>query len=204
MKKAPWLHFAVALLLSVTTYTVKAQSKSDYIITLKGDTIKCKVKSIFLGSGIRFKSDKMEDYKEVDATMIKQYYRSKNAYPYRAIIPFYRKKPEFMTVIEEGKINLYQHIVQSYANGHSMINIYWYVQKGTDTVRQIKSSTIFNVKNRKERKDEFLELISDNKEVLEQYINAKSFSFDQIRASIHYYNTGEAPAPEPVETEEAY
>jgi hypothetical protein len=191
--------YLTVLLLGISALTVNAQNK-DYIITKQGDTIRCKIKGVLFNSSIRFKTDTMKDYKEESASTIKQYFRHKEKAPQRAVTLPNKHTPEFLTLLEEGKINLYEKMVMSGGYPTSYTYTYWFVQKGTDSVMDIKSNALINKKSRKERKEDLIALISDNKDVLGQYTTADSFSFNQIQATIHYYNTGEAPKAKAIES----
>ncbi|HAL82682.1 MAG TPA: hypothetical protein DCO83_10955 [Mucilaginibacter sp.] len=97
-----------------------------------------------------------------------------------------------MTVVESGKINLYELITSttSYgANGtmYSSSNTGWYVSKGTDTAILIKGTLLA----RQKRKNEFADLLADNKTVYDKYMADDKFGFDEIRNLVHLYNTGE-------------
>jgi hypothetical protein len=97
-----------------------------------------------------------------------------------------------MTVVESGKINLYELITSTTSQGangamYSASNTEWYVSKGTDTAILIKG----NLLARQKRKNEFADLLADNKTVYDKYMTEDKFSFDQIRYIVRLYNIGE-------------
>ncbi|WP_158828071.1 hypothetical protein [Mucilaginibacter lacusdianchii] len=144
----------------------------------------------------------MKEYQEVDATSIKQYCFRKAKYPQRAVTLPNKKNPEFLSLVEEGKINIYEKIVTSGGYPTSYTYTYWYVQKGTGPLVDIKSNALINRRSRSDRQEDLIALINDNSAVLDQYKAADSFSFDQIKSTIHFYNTGEAPKKSEETTEE--
>jgi hypothetical protein len=97
-----------------------------------------------------------------------------------------------MTVVEDGKINLYEMIVTTTTPGmngasYSNSNTEWYVSKGTDTAMILKGKLF----GREKRKNDFAELLADNKAVYDKYMSDDKFGFDEIRNLVHLYNTGE-------------
>ena len=88
-----------------------------------------------------------------------------------------------MTVVESGKINLYELIT----NYNNVTVTEWFASKGTDTGILIKDNSLSG--NRKRR--DFEALIADNKAVYEKYTADDKFRFNNIRNLVHLYNTGE-------------
>lgn len=168
----------------------------DYVITTKGDSIRCKVKKPLIGN-LRYQSEKMSAPEEVTEENIKEYSRSNRTKIYRAVYLGNFKKPIFMTVIERGKISIYELVqTNSYYGGAggtftNTSQTDWYVGKNTDTVVSFKTSGFFIGKSRQERKDMLGEMFKDNPEVYNKYIAEDKFNFKQIRNLVHMYNTGE-------------
>ena len=186
----------IAPLLSVTllvTLSLKAQ-KQDYVITLHGDTINCK----FI-SDLKYKVGGVDKPKRVNFYEIKEYYIAKDNTLCRAVYRPGDRLPYFMTVVERGKIDLYEENYEYVLTRTSGItNNYststWYIAKGTDTVKVLKSSdfsvsAIF-LKSKKSRENIFADMIKDNKDVYDKYIADDKFNFGQIRYLVHLYNTG--------------
>ncbi len=120
----------------------------------------------------------------------------------RAVYLPSNKKAQFVTVIENGKINLYRETEIGYtdiattgpygtqASHTAPVPVYkYYMAKGTDTVAVLYQSDFFPFKSKKGRKD-LAEMLADNKRVYDKFINDDKFSFEQIKDIIHLYNTG--------------
>jgi hypothetical protein len=138
----------------------------------------------------------MSKPEEITEENIKEYSRSNRAKTYRAVYQGSSNKPNFMTVIERGKISLYELVqTNSYYGGvsgtwNSTSQTDWYIGKNTDTVVSFKTSGFFMGKSRQARKDMLGEMFKDNPEVYNKYIAEDKFSFKQIRNLVHLYNTG--------------
>ncbi|MCQ6957980.1 hypothetical protein [Mucilaginibacter aquariorum] len=179
-------------------FNVKAQ-KHDFVITANGDTINCKISKPFYSGVFRYKTDDGKSVKMDDPTKIKEYYTAKNNTYFLSAYGGRSKGWSFFTVIEKGKITLLEGRTQypgmMGANGvmtGGSSSTEWYVKKGSDTVKEIKTSSWSLLgKSHKSRKNDFEEMISDNADVLNKYKAEDKFSFKQIRNLIHIYNTGE-------------
>ena len=79
---------------------------SDYVVTTKGDTIKCTVEK----GGSRYKAANMKHYKYFDFDEISAYYSTETGASYRAIVKPYENDEDtgFARVVENGKITLYK------------------------------------------------------------------------------------------------
>ncbi len=169
----------------LSAFTAKAQQ--DYVITTNGDSIKCKINIPFIGSP-KYKIEGSNESKKIKADSVNEYYTADKSTWYRRV--FYdpkglwvRNKVCFMTVVESGKINLYE-LITDYNN---VTITGWYASKGTNTVILIKETGLLG--NRKRR--DFETLIADNKAVYEKYTADDKFGFDKIRNLVHLYNTTE-------------
>lgn len=191
----------VALFISLigSVFVSKAQTAyKDYVITTTGDSIRCKVEKPLIGKP-KFQSETMAKPEKITLENVKEYSMKEGKNAYRAVCR--GNKPEFMTIIEKGIIGIYE-VVQtnSYgsmgANGQwsstSTSTTDWYFGKKTDTVVALKTSgfVIFG-KSRQKRKDLLGEMLKDKPEIYQKYIAEDKFSFNQIRALIHLYNTGQ-------------
>jgi hypothetical protein len=92
-----------------------------------------------------------------------------------------------------GKICLYEEdiIVSTYSpNGFSSsnTNIYYYINKDSGVLREIKSNTLINDGSRKKRKEYLLNLISDDPDLAEKFKDEKDFNLKTLRRYIHTYN----------------
>ncbi len=180
----------------LSAFTAKAQQ--DYVITTNGDSIKCKVIIPFIGSP-KYKIEGSNESKKIKINEVKEYSIARENQTFRAVViknagAFFPKGPSYMTVIEKGRINLYEMIyTNTSANGASTSTKVWYVSKNTDTVSELKTTSIFSMDSKKDRKDNFLDLIKDNKEVSDKYLSEKKFSFDAIQNLVQLYNTTGRP-----------
>ena len=194
----------LCLLMAFLTRPLKAQDQ-DYVITIKGDTVKCKIKKQFLG-GLRYKNGKMMGAVDISSENIRGYFLHKDNTSWQSVINEEDKhevadstKHEFMEVLEKGKICLFQEIWSetygnigyNYQRNLSSSGTNWYVSTGSDTVTQIKTNAGWLAKSRKDRKKYVAALFSDNQAVYNKFIAGDDFSFDQLRNLIHLYNTGQ-------------
>lgn len=172
----------------------------DYLITNKGDTITCLVKRPLLSNQQVYVTASSKKSNDILPEDVKEYSSSKDKAVYLSAYEEGKRKPKFFKVIEKGKINLLEELktnvyVSNNFNGMSTVDRsttkLFYVSKGTDTVKKIKSSSLWFFKSKKERKDELGDLFSDNQAVHDKYIADDKFSFKQIRILVHLYNTGE-------------
>ena len=178
-------------------FSSKVKAQSDYIITQKGDSVPCFISRPFLSKIDRYKTDNNGKSIKITPLEIKKYYRADHDALYYSVYKTGKDEPEFMPVIEHGKINLFEVIIVSHSGGGMMTSAntysttYWYISKGTDTVKELKTSGfIWLGKSKKDRKDIFGDLIKDNKAVYDQYVADDKFSFKQLRKLVHLYNTG--------------
>jgi hypothetical protein len=194
--------FILIFVCSVVSLTKTfAQEYPDYVITTKGDSIPCNINKPFFGS-IRYQGASMTKAQKIEPDAVKEYFRSKNNDLQRVVYKEDDTDPLFMKVIEKGKISLYQLIITRTTTTSTATTGYgsttttnstktWYIAKGTDSVKEFKTSALFASKSRKERKDDFGEMLKDNKAVYNKYIAEDKFSFKQIQNLVHLYNTGQ-------------
>jgi hypothetical protein len=194
----------IAGLITMLLFTLSTKAhNTDYVITVQGDTLACKISGLgFVRYG--YKTAQMKTQKPILLSEIKEYYFCKAGVIYRKVYkrPNKPRSAEFLRVIENGKINLYEEInnaVHSSPSGgiENSSSTKWYISKGSDTVKILKNSdislaTLF-FKSKEKRKNDFAEMIMDNKAVYDKYLADDKFSFEQIRALVHLYNTGELP-----------
>jgi len=181
--------------LLLAALTVRAQN-NDRVVTNTGDTIACHISFAFIGGAAKYRTSENEKAIKITTDNVKAYYVADQSTWYRRVFYDYktflqRNKLWFMTVVESGKINLYQMIVTttSYgANGamYSNSTTDWFASKGTDTAILLKGALF----GRQKRKNEFADLLADNKAVYDKYIAEDKFGFDEIQNLVHLYNTG--------------
>jgi len=182
--------FILFTTLFITCTAVAFAQKKDYVITLKGDTIQCSISKPLIGAP-RYKVNGGENI-AIHPDSISEYYRANKKLRCRAVYNGDTTKPEFMTVVENGTVSLYE-VVNTYYNGTVTTSTKnWYVGKGSNRVSELKTSALlFLDKSRKDRKDEFANMLQDKHEIYDTYIKQKKFSFKQIQKLVHWYNTGE-------------
>jgi len=182
------------VLTTLVSISAQAQDYPDYVITVKGDSIPCRITDPLIGRG-RYKDSTMPAAVRITADRIKEYYISDGKQLYRTVYINDDKIPEFLRVLENGTISLYQEIDKYYSSlygpGPSTIEN-WLVGKNTDHVIYFKKSS-FNFKGagRGKRKAEFAALLADNKKVYDKFLADDDFSFNEIQNIVHLYNTGE-------------
>lgn len=201
--KALFAQTVLCFALLFFTSNLKAQNR-DYLITIKGDTLNCKI------NGEKYKADGMDKPKRISFYEIKEYYIAKDNLLCRAVYLPEHRLPQFMTVLESGKINLYQQTNEYYqmnsvqgGMSYSTSITDWYIAKETDTVTIVKNSDIslgaIFFKSKKTRKNDFAEMLKDNKAVYDKFIAEDKFSIGEIRNLIHLYNTGLYNTAQPFE-----
>ena len=179
------LRIITILYLLTIVLATSAHAQTDYVITAKGDSIPCKISMPFFG-GIKYKDDAMSEPKKIKPEEIKQYFIARKNLLERSVQTDSTLKPVFMTVIEKGKINIYESIIYS---GDTQIAI-WYISKDSDEVIALKTSGLSLSKPRRTRKDILAKMLMDNKAVYNKYKADDKFTFKQIRKLVHWYDTG--------------
>ncbi|WP_183562696.1 hypothetical protein [Mucilaginibacter sp. SP1R1] len=187
--KSSFIKVLLCGVILLITFNARAQDQ-DYVITLKGDTIHCKVsKSIF--GAFSYKAPGMDDSKRIKIDDIKEFDIAKKKTLYTLVHRDDKNKPEFMEVVEKGNISLYQVTYYSYSQYGSTTTTNWFVGKRSDTVSLLKTNGLFATRSRQQRKDSFSEMLKDKKEIYDKYVAEDKFSFEQIANLVHLYNTGE-------------
>jgi len=169
---------------------IPSKEQTDYVITVKGDSIPCKITTPLIGKP-KYKVDSTSDSKKIKPNEIREYYIAHKDFRERSVYTDSTSKPIFLSVIEKGRINLYELVTTHYNNGFTTSTTEWYVSKGSDYVTDLKTSSLFATKSRQKRKDLFGDMVKDNKTVYDKYMADDKFSFKQIRSLVHLYNTGQ-------------
>jgi hypothetical protein len=179
------------IFIAAITLTFSANAQSDYVITVKGDSIPCKISTPLFG-GIKYQSATMSEPKKINPDEIEEYYITGQNVLHRAIFIDNNRKPVYSTVVEKGRISLFEMVYTTTNFNGAMATTTttktWYITKGTDHAKSLKSTGIFF--GRSKRKDDFAEMLNDNKGVYDKYMAEDKFSFGQIRNLVHLYNTG--------------
>jgi hypothetical protein len=141
---APTLLFSFILLF---TLNANAQTE-DYVITTKGDTLKCSISFPLIGASKYTLAG--GGAKKFDRDEIKEYYITRKDLRKRAVFKEDKTKAEYMTVIENGPISLYEVIYTHYNQfGGSYSTTDWYVSKNSERVTGLKTSSLFIGKSKK-------------------------------------------------------
>jgi hypothetical protein len=180
------LIFLVIILFALKS---KAQPYVDYVITQRRDTIRCDLTKSITGID-KYKNKSMDREKKIKPDEISEYFDGVFRVLKRSVFIDSAKTPEFATVIEKGKIDLYQTAIISTSSGGASKNITWYVGKGSNYVSDLKTNALFSSTAKKKRRDVLGEMFRDNKEVYNKYIGEDKFTFKQIQSLVHLYNTG--------------
>jgi len=170
--------------------TLAAKAQTDYVITLKGDSIPCSITIPLIGK-LKYKVDSAGESKKIKPGEIREYYIARKNLTGRSVYKTGSNNPMFMPLIEKGKINLYEMVYTTYTGTTVVTTTSWYVSKGKDTVSDLKTSSFWMSKSRQKRKDIFGDMLKDDKELYDKYMGDDKFSFKQIRNLVHLYNTGQ-------------
>ena len=165
----------------------------NYVLTIKGDTIKCNFKKPFMGK-LRYVPLESDKAIKITTDDIKEYYNAKDSVMVVAAVLPNETSPKFLDLLERGKINMYERIVITSSQYGSTTTYYWYVNKGIDLLKELKATTIFTDGSRKERKKMFSEMIADDEPLKAQFEADSDFGLERLRYYIQQYNqhqTGE-------------
>ena len=182
----------ILLAIPAVVFFLNANAQGDFVITVSGDSILCKITSFSNGKG-KYLSDDMIKPEKISVEKIREVYVAKQNIFYRAVYINFDKKPTYLTVLEKGKISLYQKIVTVNINSYNGVNTTattWYIGKGSDYVYDIKGTDLHPGKSSTDPKADFAKLLIDNKAAYDKFIGDDKFSFAQIRNIVHFYNTG--------------
>jgi hypothetical protein len=188
---------SVSFILIVVPFCSLFAQKSifNYVITTKGDTIQCDIKTTLFGKVKYLPISATDDkYIKVTPAQIKEYYTAKDSSNYVPVVLPDNTDAEYLKWVERGHINLYEKITVTYSQYGSYTNYFWYVSKDGSTVKQLKSNSMFTDGSRKSRKGMFRDMIAADQPLAEEFDNDKDFSFDRLQYYVHAYNqhqTGE-------------
>jgi hypothetical protein len=189
--KIPSEKVLMTVIIMFSFSTLFAQ-KQDYLIKTNGDTIHCKISTPFLHAGFgKYKANGMTESKTITTDEIKEFYFGKKDMLYRSVYVDSLREPKYLILIERGTITLYEYIQHMYSTSGGYDITSWYVCKGNDVARSLKTSEFFMSKSRQSRRDYLGSMLADKKDVYDKYIVDDKFTFKQIKAIIHWYNTGE-------------
>jgi hypothetical protein len=183
------LHIAVLLLISLH-FNSKAQDKADtisrdYVITLKGDTVKGQV--LWVSDG----AVKIDPFSETHslkykAAEIKEACKTGQVYvPIKVSLTF--RDIVMVKRLQHGIIDLYEYFQQNTTQYGTASQSTWYASKAGVAVTEIKTSGIGDM-SRAERKKNFMKLIADNQALASEFDSKKDYSFDYLADVIKRYN----------------
>jgi hypothetical protein len=179
------LFVKIPVIIAAMILTFKANAQTDYVITVKGDSIPCSISTSLAGKE-KYKVGAMSDSKRIKPGAIREYYMARKNILERSVYTDRKASPVFMIVIEKGPISLYKTVPFNRASTTK-----WYVGKGSDNVSDLKTGSLFLSDSRQRRKDVFGEMLKDNKQVYDKYVAEDKFGFKQIRTLVHLYDTGQ-------------
>ena len=186
------------LMLFVTVFASRTYGQTDYIINNDNTKILGEVKSHNVDK-VKFIPANEKKVQKFNAQQIKEAYKAGHGV-FRSVAVDEGKKPSFLQVLEDGKIKLYEYFKSStmygapaggfgsgaFGTSYSSPKKRWYAQKDEGEVVEVKSNGIWG--SRKDRKDNFLNMIKDNVHVADRYEKADKFSFDFVQSLIEEYN----------------
>ncbi|MES2377957.1 MAG: hypothetical protein V4553_15325 [Bacteroidota bacterium] len=193
-----FLKLTACILISIQSVSVKAQDADkypDYVIIKKGDTIVCSIKTPFLSMESVYKTEASKKTIRILPWQVKEYYINRDSITYLSVRKNGVKVPDFMKAIEKGAINLLEERYIKMGgtpgvSGYMSSTTNWYISKGSDTARSLKTSELFFNKSKKSRKNIFIDMIKDKQEIYDKYLADDSFTFEELRTIVHLYNTG--------------
>ena len=171
----------------------KIYAQQDYVITLKKDTIYCKIRKNIMGN-IQYRINENDKYVNIDSTLT-EYFISKDTASY-----VFKRDPEheyqgFVKWVKRGKVNLYaREMTYSTTNPGTgmMVNsgsyLNYYASKGNDNLTLLSSPTVFGTG--KYRRKPFLDLFSDDIILQERFKNTikEAYNDSTIVSCIEEYN----------------
>ncbi len=180
----------IALVFIASAIVVRAQNKSDYVIMSSGDTVYCKIGSTFFNSTLKYKTDEMKSAVPIDPVKLKSYYLEKRNEVYVSVLAPEQRKPEFMRLVEDGQIKLYEQV--NNVPNMSSVSI-WFISKNFGPIEKLKIDGVLlgsKMGSRKSREELLSEIIQDKPNVYEKYLANKKFTNENIKSVVHFYNTG--------------
>ena len=180
------------LLVFTCIFINKVNAQAGYIITQKNDTIKGEVKMRAFGRP-QFKPSNKADFKPIVLDTLKEYQLKDSSIWVTKRLPTtsmnFISKPQFVQLLETGKINLYQ---QTGTDRYRLRT--WYVAQTPDSLIAIKTDDIFLAGGggKKGRQEILSNMFADQPDVQAAFNATGKFDFDTIRLYIHKYNQGTA------------
>ncbi|HTD99534.1 MAG TPA: hypothetical protein VK668_09605 [Mucilaginibacter sp.] len=164
----------------------------NYVITNNNDTIRCEMRTTLFGA-IKYQAiTSTGKFIKVTTKEIKEYYTAKDSSTYVVVTLPEQDSPEYLKLLERGKISFYEKLIVSYSQYGNNRSYYWYVSKDGGPLKEIKSNTIFTDGSRKERREYLANLMAEDKALVDEFKNESDFSLKKLTYFIHKYNTDQA------------
>ena len=177
------------LFISIIFSSFFVSAQNDYIVNKAGDTIKGQFKKQLMAFGVKFKAAGKSQFEDISYDDLSAYYKSKDSSSYELKTIPTRKKPLFLGRLQNGKVKLYEHFIAGtygYMGRSTASQTIWYASKDDGELLEIKTNNILGT--REERKSNFFNLIGDYKELWDDFIAEKNFSYEMIESYIKKYN----------------
>jgi len=176
---------AIFLFVLLSASTI-ANAQKDYVVSLTGDTLIGNIKAPLFGP-LKFIANEAKQKVDISIKEHLSYYTSKDSTAYIAVSIPLKNSPVFLQRLENGKVQLVvYYITHVGANGIGTSQTFWYAIKDNGKPLDVKASSLLG--SRKERENNFYGIIGDYPELLEDFKNEKSYSFEMIRSYIKKYN----------------
>jgi hypothetical protein len=161
-------------------------AQKDYIIKLSGDTVYGDIIADNYDR-VNFKASNGTEGMKFKANEILGYYKNKkNATYHRVNRSLEKDRFSLLPAIVQGKINLYEYVVQS---GMYTANVSYFASKNGKDFFEIKNNSFYGVFGRSERqKDALYELLKDNEAISQKYITENKTSIKNLIKIIEEYN----------------
>lgn len=166
----------------------KTYAQEDYVITHDNDTLKGNINHTLLGQKFKFKQNGQSDFIKITVKFAKEFYKKDERLYYCAKIKPGKSKAEFLKRLENGRVQLFEYDKASYSTNNATREISWYASKDGGPLMFIKTSALSF--SRKEKEQNFYELIGDDVKLLEKFKLENDFSNDMLRKYIKLYNKG--------------
>ena len=180
----------LSLLIFACIFINKVNAQAGYIITQKNDTVKGELK---IRAFVRpqFKLANKTDFTPITLDTLKEYQLKDSSVWVAKRLPTtsmnFIAKPQFVLLLEKGKINLYQ---QTGTDRYHLRT--WYVAQNPDSLVAIKTDDIFLAGggSKKGRKEILAAMFADQPDIQATFNATSKFDFDTIRLYIRKYNQG--------------
>ncbi|MGN6178501.1 MAG: hypothetical protein ACTHNW_04935 [Mucilaginibacter sp.] len=161
-----------------------------YIITENNDTIHCvKIKIAAIGMAIKFRQNDKDKFTTLMPEDVKEFRIDSNVC--RVIKSSSMRPYAFARRIEYGRICLYEgkQTTGNFFSGNTFTTTNWYISKDDSPPTLLKSSYYYLVgPSRSKRKNELADMLADDPQLVANYMDGKSFSFEAIRELIKQYD----------------